>query len=100
MIQAEVGKLRELNREILEEQARGQSLRMSACSWGEAQKADFENLYRDDRWSPSHVKNALYCCLASAGATTAYHGCFAEHGCGDRFAWRSSWVAQLGVCES
>ena len=57
MIQAEVGKIRELNREILDEQARGQSLRMSACSWGEAQKADFENLYRDDRWSPSYVKN-------------------------------------------
>ena len=30
---------------------------MSACSWGEAHKADFENLYRDDRWSPSHVKS-------------------------------------------
>ena len=56
MIQAEVGKIRELDREILDEQARGQSLRMSACSWGEAQKADFENLYRDDRWSPSYVK--------------------------------------------
>ena len=28
---------------------------MSACSWGGAHKADFEKLYRDDRWSLSYV---------------------------------------------
>ena len=51
MIQAEVGKIRLLDRDIFAEQARGQSLRMSACRWGGAHKADFEKLYRDDRWS-------------------------------------------------
>ena len=55
MIQAEVGKIRLLDKDIFAEQARGQSLRMSPCSWGRAHKADYEKLCRDDRWSLSYV---------------------------------------------